>query len=62
MNHRSPDVTRRGLMRAGLLAGAAVSSSSLLTACGKPEVTSTQGLQIASPDNPVKWPLHTTCR
>ena len=24
----------------------------------KPEVTSTQGLQIASPDNPVKWPLH----
>ena len=58
MNHRSPDVTRRGLMRAGLLAGAAVSSSSLLTACGKPEVTSSQGLKIASPDNPVKWPLH----
>ncbi|MGH3345997.1 MAG: extracellular solute-binding protein [Nocardioides sp.] len=58
MNHRTPDVTRRGVLRAGLLAGAAVSSSSLLAACGKPEVTSARGLQIASPDNPVKWPLH----
>ncbi len=60
MNHRTPDVTRRAVLRAGMLAGAAVSSSSLLAGCGagKPEVSSAEGLQIASPDNPVKWPIH----
>ncbi len=60
MNHRTPDVTRRTVLRAGLLAGAAVSSSSLLAGCGagKPQVSSAEGLQIASPDNPVRWPIH----
>ena len=55
---RRAGVSRRSVLRAGLAGGAVLSMPSLLSACGKPEVTSAEGLQIASPDNPVRWPIH----
>lgn len=55
---RRAGVSRRSVLRAGLAGGAVLSLPSLLSACGKPEVTSAEGLQIASPDNPVRWPIH----
>jgi spermidine/putrescine transport system substrate-binding protein len=52
-------LTRRTLLRA---TGAAAAATGLLNACGSGETGSNGGrpavLQIASPDNPVRWPIH----
>lgn len=47
-------LTRRGLLRTALAAGAA---GPLLSACGD-QLYTTGELQIASPDAPVRWPVH----
>jgi spermidine/putrescine transport system substrate-binding protein len=47
-------LTRRTLLRGAVTAGAV---SPLLVACGD-QLYTTGALQIAAPDNPVRWPIH----
>ncbi|MGL5825436.1 MAG: polyamine ABC transporter substrate-binding protein [Nocardioides sp.] len=55
------EITRRTLIRTG---GAAAAAAGLLTACGGGSTSNgaksggANALKIASPDNPVKWPIH----
>ncbi len=53
-----PTTRRQFLTRAAILAAAAPSLGAFLAACGKSDSPSaTPSLTIASPDNPVTWPI-----
>jgi len=54
----TPPSRRQFLARAALLAAAAPTLPAFLAACSKPESSSGgPSLTLASPDNPVKWPI-----
>jgi spermidine/putrescine transport system substrate-binding protein len=53
-----PRLERRAVLRLAALAGLGVpAAATLLEACGGSEPQASSGLQLASPSNPVRWPV-----